>query len=591
MKSLLQNWLNASIRTKVLIPFVLIFVLAFVLGTYYFIHVVTDMTESDIETQLRNFTLMFSEKLSHQEQRLLFLAQNMVKTKSLADQTLNTNQIRLLQIQELQALRAEQIRFVGVFGKDLPPEDPLYPLVEKGLRGLRVTALTRDTDLTGKALHLIGVAPVPGEDWIREVVLLETILDRSFLQGLSMRLGVEMVLFDSEGDVVVGTVGNSAEMGKTISKEEVASILSVHAGSNSALLRTMRVEGTSYKAMITPFKVNYKWAGAIAIMVPIQAFMGTRTLLITQSVIYSLLIVLAMSLLYLLIVRGITTPLKALEQASKKMMAGKPVDAVTIRSSDEVGTLARTFNEMFRTLQNRESDLRLIVQELENKTRELDSILKYMAEGVVVHSRNYEIEYMNEAAIRIFGSHVGEKCHRTFYGREAPCDPCSVREILLNKKPIYQYNTQDHQGRYYEVIAQPLRSRDGSTKVITLRRDVTERVLRDEKEKKMQQKIQEERLAAIQQVVVSIKHGINNSLTSIFGALDLLKDPGTASSSDGKQIVQYLESEANRIRDIVSKLSEISRPVTTEYVNDVSMIDLEKSAKRGNEDPLQNDDS
>ncbi|PIV82918.1 MAG: hypothetical protein COW52_11015, partial [Nitrospirae bacterium CG17_big_fil_post_rev_8_21_14_2_50_50_9] len=179
---------------------------------------------------------------------------------------------------------------------------------------------------------------------------------------------------------------------------------------------------------------------------------------------------------------------------------------------------------MSAALQNRERELRLMAEEARNKTEELNSILDHMTEGVAVQNRDHVIEYMNRAAVQAFGSSIGKKCYHVFYARTEPCHPCSVEEIIIKKNPLYHYSTLDHAGRYYEIIAQPLHDLDGETKVITLRRDVTERMRLFEQEKEMQRKIQEERLAAIRQVVVSIKHGINNSLTAIFGAMAFLKD-------------------------------------------------------------------
>jgi len=108
---------------------------------------------------------------------------------------------------------------------------------------------------------------------------------------------------------------------------------------------------------------------------------------------------------------------------------------------------------------------------------------------------------------------------------------------------------------------------------------VTERMRLFEQEKEMQRKIQEERLAAIRQVVVSIKHGINNSLTAIFGALAFLKEVNPPLPGDARETVLLLESEARKIQDIVSKLSRITDPVVTEYMDDITMIDLDRSSE------------
>lgn len=572
-------WSGASIRTKILVPFVLIFAFTILAGTSYFIYVVSGMTAYNMERELHSLSLIVSEDISRQEQRIIFHAQSMAETKKLADETLNTSQVRLLQIHELQALRSEKIRFFGVYGKDLSRDDPLYALVQKGLRGLRVTALIQASGPEGISLLLAGVAPVPEDGGARDVILLGTTLNNDFLQVLRTRTGAEIILFNHEGKAVAGTPGSLAAISKEFKGEWMQSLFSTGAGSKPGIFKSVKVSGTPYKAVIAPLLVNYQRAGAVALMVPTGKFMEARRLLILQAMIYALSIIAAMSLLYLFIVRGITTPLKSLERASKRMMQGEPAEEVIIPSADEIGTLALTFNQMSESLQNRERELRITAEEARNKTEELNSILAHMTEGVVVQNRDYVIEYMNKAAIRRFGDHIGKKCYNVFYARTEPCHPCSIEEIIFKKKPLYHYSMQDHEGRYFEIIAQPLHELNGETKVITLRRDVTERIRLFEQEKEMQQKIQKERLAAIQQVVVSIKHGINNSLTAIFGAMAFLKGINPDLSGDAMETVLLLESEVKRIQDIVSKLSRITDPVVTEYTEDISMIDLDKSGE------------
>ncbi len=577
--SSLTSKCKKSIRAKILIPFVLIIVVAFLLGTFNFIHVMSGVLESNIDTQVHTLAQSVSERFRQQEQRIVFHAQNMAETKTLADRILNTNQVRILQIQQLQALRSEQIRFLGIYRNDVNPDDPIFPLIKAGLRGIRITALVPGMGPEGNTVYLAGVAPVPSDDQIREVVLLGTELNSAYMNDLTRRPGAEIVLFDSEGQAVAGSLEDLSTLQQAFSKGALLTIAAGESPLRSKQLETLEVGGTPFKSMTIPFIVNYESAGTIALMSPIQSFISTRRLLVAEAFIYASSTIIIMSILYLLIIRGITTPLKALEEASREMMRGKPVDAVVPASEDEVGALSRSFNQMVHALQTREKELVRKAQDFQNKKEELDSILQHMADGVVVQNKNYGIEYMNAAAVANFGHHVGEKCYEALHGRNTPCQPCSIEEILHNNEPLFQYTAEDRQGRSFEVISQPLRDGEDVTKIITLWRDVTERIRRFEEEKKIGQKIQEERLNAVRQVVVSIKHGINNSLTAIFGSLTLLKQDDQALSPENREVIKLLESGATNIRDTIVKLSKISDPVVTEYVDDISMIDLEKSSE------------
>jgi signal transduction histidine kinase len=576
-----------SIRAKILVPFVTMIVVAIVLGTFNFIHVMSGVMESNIEKQIRTLASTLGERLSNQEKRIVFHAQNMAETKNLADLILDTNQVRLLQIQELQALRAENIRFMGIYGEDTAPEDPLYPIVQTGLRGIRITALTRMDGPEGTALHLVGVAPVPGQDRFREVVLLGTELNHGYLRNISRQLGAEIVLFDREHLPVVGSLEDTSHVEGAFSKAWLEGALLDAPMSEHGSVQAVEVNGNPYKAIARDIMINYEKAGSFVLMLPVQSFYTARLLLVSEAVIYASAIILVMTVFYLLIIRGITTPLRALEQASRKIMRNEPTEPLAPVSDDEIGTLTNTFNEMSRTLETRESQLHLKALDFKNKKEELNSILQHMADGVVVQNRDYNIEYMNAAAIASFGNHVGEKCYEALHDRTEPCNPCSMGEILHGRKPIFQYSSKDSAGRFFEVISQPLRDGEEITKIITLWRDVTERMRRFEQEKKIQEKIQAERLNAIRQIVVSIKHGINNSLTAIFGSLEVLKQRNDSRSDEDQEVIGLLESGAKNIRDIITKLSNISDPVVTEYMEDISMIDLEKSLQ--NEKGARND--
>lgn len=71
-----------------------------------------------------------------------------------------------------------------------------------------------------------------------------------------------------------------------------------------------------------------------------------------------------------IISRGITVPLKNLIHSATTISQGNFNDRVPIQSSDEVGLLATTFNEMARTLSSRELQLQELNRDLENMVRD-----------------------------------------------------------------------------------------------------------------------------------------------------------------------------------------------------------------------------
>jgi PAS domain S-box-containing protein len=94
---------------------------------------------------------------------------------------------------------------------------------------------------------------------------------------------------------------------------------------------------------------------------------------------------------------------------------------------------------------------------------------------VVMEDADYTIRFMNNKLRGKFGNRTGEKCYHAFIGRESPCPVCPVRAILHEGKEWFTYFPQDRDGLWYESSSAPLTMPDGSTVVIEILRDITER--------------------------------------------------------------------------------------------------------------------
>lgn len=85
--------------------------------------------------------------------------------------------------------------------------------------------------------------------------------------------------------------------------------------------------------------------------------------------------------------------------------------------------------------------------------------------------------------------------------------------------------------------------------------------------------VKAERLAAIGQIGLTIRHEINNPLTSILGLAQWLLEQEPDLSESVRNDLKTIEEMALRIRDIVQKLETVEDRTTT-YLGDTRMIDL-----------------
>lgn len=83
-----------------------------------------------------------------------------------------------------------------------------------------------------------------------------------------------------------------------------------------------------------------------------------------------------------------------------------------------------------------------------------------------------------------------------------------------------------------------------------------------------------ERQAAIGEVVVSLNHSVNNSVSAIKAACRFLKKK-MVFSGECEDAIKRIEAECSEIEGIMMRLKLLRSPQTTEYVDDIKMIKLE----------------
>jgi DNA-binding NtrC family response regulator len=87
-----------------------------------------------------------------------------------------------------------------------------------------------------------------------------------------------------------------------------------------------------------------------------------------------------------------------------------------------------------------------------------------------------------------------------------------------------------------------------------------------------------EKLAAITETAVEASNDINTPLNIIIKDLDVLLERSNQFDSETKEGISTLSKEAQRIKNIMEKLTQLSKPVVGEYLGDIKMIDINKSS-------------
>lgn len=154
----------------------------------------------------------------------------------------------------------------------------------------------------------------------------------------------------------------------------------------------------------------------------------------------------------------ITDPIRQMQKAANRMAQGDFHTKVRIRSSDEIGDLAISFNRMA-------SQLVETVQALSTEKEKLANILKSMADGVITINSEGKIIMTNPPAEKLFNHWHDEDNQLYTILKE------TLNEVLKGKVPIskdIQWN-----GQIFSIVMAPLYSGQVITGAVTLLREVT----------------------------------------------------------------------------------------------------------------------
>jgi GAF domain-containing protein/FixJ family two-component response regulator len=86
--------------------------------------------------------------------------------------------------------------------------------------------------------------------------------------------------------------------------------------------------------------------------------------------------------------------------------------------------------------------------------------------------------------------------------------------------------------------------------------------------------VRAQRLAALGQIGVTVRHEVNNPLTVVLGNADWLLEEFAGLDGELLRALEAIRANALRIRDIVDKLNDIRSDRVTEYANGIEMIDI-----------------
>jgi len=309
-----------------------------------------------------------------------------------------------------------------------------------------------------------------------------------------------------------------------------------------------------------------------------QTYMGLL-LLLTMMVLF------VTTWLALFLAKLVTRPLSALAEATQEISRGRLDYRVDVSAADEIGDLVRSFNRMAedleasrRQIEASSRDLSAANAELDQRRRQMETILESIPTGVLSLDANRRVNHINQALLRMFHPDAGHDDDNLILHGASLADVFPA-EVLEDLEPLLR--RADRMGMTTSQMEMQLSS-------VSLNVAVTVATLRHQGERSgyvvvfedLSDLLKAQKQAAWREVARRVAHEIKNPLTPIALSaeriqrhLDRSKSADPASLGVVRSCAETIAGAVETVRRLVDEFSTLARfPIAKPQPADINEV-------------------
>lgn len=253
-------------------------------------------------------------------------------------------------------------------------------------------------------------------------------------------------------------------------------------------------------------------------------------MIVVQAVLFGLAISIVLSFF---LSKTMSTPIENLTLSATKVASGDFSQPLEVRSTDEIGVLTRTFNNMARVLQE-------TIETVESERDKFGALFQHMTDGVASFDRSGAIVHMNPAAIALLNLRFIEgMTYDQVLGHIAP-----FQDVMLLKPPEFIEHGVTIGNKHLQIFFAPFGGDTAEGGALAVIHDVTE-----------QQRLDEVR----REFVSNVSHELRTPLTNIRSYAETLTESSDIPMETIMGFAQVIVNEADRMTRLVRDLLTLSR--------------------------------
>ena len=282
-------------------------------------------------------------------------------------------------------------------------------------------------------------------------------------------------------------------------------------------------------------------------------------------------VLLAAALISFAGVARIARPVGALVEGTRRLAAGDLSHRLPVTSSDELGELAGSFNDMAGALATSRDHLA-------ESGRRYRDLFDHAQDVVYTTDLEGRLTSVNEAGLRLLGYAPAELLGRNVYDLLAPEDVERVRNEDLRWPPPGARPAQEAQIVHkdgtrttLEIATRWMVEGGRPVGVHGIGRDISERRARERAAQRFREQVHEsEKLRALGEMAAGVAHNFNNLLGGVIGYAQLMESrPRTP--EEFQRFARKIVESAEQCAAVVKRIQTFGRPIDTQRRESVDL--------------------
>ena len=251
--------------------------------------------------------------------------------------------------------------------------------------------------------------------------------------------------------------------------------------------------------------------------------------IILQALLVGLLVSVLLSFL---LAKTMIDPIEKLTEGAERIATGDFNETLSVESTDEIGVLTTTFNDMASVLHS-------TLEAVENERNKLDTLFLHMSDGVVAYDGSGLLIHCNPAACELLNRTADECVYSELFE-----SICPFSHVITMQRSDYVEGELSVGERSVELYFAPFSDEESGGVLIVLH-DVTE-----------QRKTEERR----KEFVANVSHELRTPLTNVRSYAETIREAGDDLSRETENdFLDVVISETDRMTHIVQDLLTLSR--------------------------------